>query len=86
MYFSLQNGQTALRMASFNNCVECVRLLLEKGADFNIHDNKVSAVSQSIIVCLTCSLVQKWYSGTDLCAQQHIGCHSVLLMLNKCIQ
>ena len=57
MYFSLQNGQPALIMASFNNRVECVRLLLEKGADFNIQDNKVSAVSQSIIVYFTCSLV-----------------------------
>ena len=57
MYFSLQNGQTALIMASFNNHVECVRLFLENGADFKIQDNKVSAVPQSIIVCLTCSLV-----------------------------
>ena len=54
MYFSLQSGQTALMIASFKNCVECVRLLLEKGADFNLRDN-VRAVSQSIIVCLTCS-------------------------------
>ena len=51
-----QNGQTALIMASFKNFVDCVRLLLEKDADFNIQD-KVTAVSQSIIVCLTCSLV-----------------------------
>ena len=56
LYFSLQNEQTALMIASFKNCLECVRLLLEKGAEFNIQD-KVSAVSQSIIVCLTCSLV-----------------------------
>ena len=51
MYFSLQNGQTALTMASFNNCVECVSLLLEKGADFNIHD-KESAVPYAINRCL----------------------------------
>ena len=42
--------------ASLNNYVRCVKLLLEKKAEVEYED-KVSAVSQSIIICLACSLL-----------------------------
>ena len=44
---SLQFGQTALMEASSRGHVDCVKLLLEKGADVN-HKDGVSAVSQSV--------------------------------------
>ena len=43
----LQSGQTALMEASIGGHVECVKLLLEKGADVN-HKDRVSAVSLSV--------------------------------------
>ena len=55
---SLQNGWTALMKASNKRHDDCVELLLSKGANIN-QKNKVSAVSQSIIVCLACSFVWK---------------------------
>ena len=51
LHTSLQEGWTALMKASSNRHDECV--------DIN-QTNKVSAVSQSIIVCLACSFVWKW--------------------------
>ena len=45
MQLSLQYGWTALMMAGH---IECVQVLLDKGADVNIHD-KVSGV---IIQCV----------------------------------
>ena len=55
MYFSLQSGQTALIKASSKGHVDCVKLLLEKGAEVD-HEDKVSAVSE-LIICLACSFV-----------------------------
>ena len=49
---------------------ECVMLLLEKGTQVN-HQDEVSAVSQSIIVCLVCSLVYRQL------------CYSIFLFLYK---
>ena len=52
----LQSGQTALMKASSEGHVECVKLLLEKGADAN-HQDGVSAVSLSVwyvLLCNTC--------------------------------
>ena len=43
----LQSEQTALMEASSGGHVECVKLLLEKGADVN-HKDWVSAVSLSV--------------------------------------
>ena len=43
----LQYEQTALMKASSRGHVECVKLLLEKGADVNLQD-EVSAVSLSV--------------------------------------
>ena len=43
-------------LASSGGHVRCVTLLLEKDAQVDLQDT-VSAVSQSIIVSLTCSLV-----------------------------
>ena len=42
--------------ASSGNHVECVRLLLDKGALVELQD-EVSAVSQSIIVCWQVSIL-----------------------------
>ena len=47
MFFSLQYGVTALMMASRGGHVECVKLLLEKGASADLLD-KVSAVSHQV--------------------------------------
>ena len=44
MYFSLQYGATALMLAFREGHVECVKLLLDKGASADVSD-KVSAVS-----------------------------------------
>ena len=63
MYFSLQYRETALMKASSEGHVECVKLLLDKGADVN-HKDEVSAVSLSIIVCLACSLVTCVHNST----------------------
>ena len=48
MYFSLQDGVTALMMASREGRVECVKLLLNKGARANLSD-KVSAGSHQVL-------------------------------------
>ena len=56
IHTSLQDGWTALMKASSEGHVDCVNLLLDKGVSIN-QKNKVSAVSQSIIVCLACSFV-----------------------------
>ena len=53
---NLQSGQTALMKASSGGHVECVMLLLKKGADVNCKD-WVSAVSLSVwhvLLCNTC--------------------------------
>ena len=56
MYCSLQGGNTALITASWSGQKDCIEELLEKGAKVD-HEDQVSAVSQSIIVCLACSLL-----------------------------
>ena len=38
MHLSLQSGWTALKKASNAGHMECVQVLLDKGADVNIHD------------------------------------------------
>ena len=43
VYYSLQDGQTALMWASSKGHLECVKDLLDKGAKVNMQ-NKVSAV------------------------------------------
>ena len=44
----LQNGSTALMMTSKAGHIECVKMLLEKGAEINMPDN----VSDVIIHCV----------------------------------
>ena len=51
MCTSLQEGHTALIMASWKGDMEWIQFLLDKDADINCTDN-VSA-----IICLACSLV-----------------------------
>ena len=48
MHLSLQDGWTALMMASQAGHMECVKALLDKGADANIQDE----VSGVIIHCV----------------------------------
>ena len=60
MYFSLQYGYTALMWASLEGRVECVKLLLDKGASADLLD-KVRCGVTSSIVCVACSL---GYSGS----------------------
>ena len=48
MYFSLQDGVTALMIASRKGHVECVKLLLDKGASSDLLD-KVSAGSHQVL-------------------------------------
>ena len=48
MHLTLQNGTTALMLASNEGKVECVEMLLDRGADMNMQD-KVSGV---IIHCV----------------------------------
>ena len=43
MHLLIQNGWTALMMASMEEHMECVQVLLDKGADVNMQD-KVSGV------------------------------------------
>ena len=43
MLLSLQDGRTALMMASWMGHMECVKEILDKGADVNMQD-KVSVV------------------------------------------
>ena len=56
MYCSLQEGHTALIKASWKGHIQCIEELLKHGAKVD-HVDKVSAVLQSIIVCLACSLL-----------------------------
>ena len=51
MTLSLQNGDTPLMFASSIGHVECVKLLLERGAQANNQD-KVSAVHDVISICV----------------------------------
>ena len=39
MHLSLQDGETALMKASEAGHIECVQVLLDKGADVNMQDN-----------------------------------------------
>ena len=48
MHFSLQVGSTALMKASEEGQVECVKMLLDKGAEVNMQDN----VSGVIMHCV----------------------------------
>ena len=48
MHLSLQDGRTPLMEASGGGIVECVKLLLDRGAQAN-HQCKVSAVLISVI-------------------------------------
>ena len=48
MHLSLQEGWTALMIASNAGHMECVNVLLDKGAEVNIHD-KASGVN---ILCV----------------------------------
>ena len=43
VYYSLQDGRTALMWASYSGHLECVKDLLDKGAEVNMQ-SKVSAV------------------------------------------
>ena len=56
MYFSLHDGETVLMMASNAGHVNCVMLLLNKGASTDL-SNKVRCSDTSSIVWLACSLV-----------------------------
>ena len=58
MYCSLQDGHTALITASWKGHEDCIEELLKHGAKVD-HEDKVSAVLQSIIVCLACSFCKK---------------------------
>ena len=46
--FSLQRKRTALMKASLQGSVECVKLLLDKGASADLSD-KVSAVTHQVL-------------------------------------
>ena len=48
MYFSLQDGETALMMASREGHVECVKLLLDEGASADLSD-EVRAGSHQVL-------------------------------------
>ena len=39
--YQTQNGKTALMLASKCGSIECMRLILDAGADMNIRDSKV---------------------------------------------
>ena len=52
MHLSLQDRWTALMSASLAGHMECVKVLLDKGAEANIQDT----VSGLIIHCMQCSL------------------------------
>ena len=56
MYCSIQDGHTALIIASWKGHKECIEELLKHGAKVD-HEDEVSAVLQSIIVCLACTLL-----------------------------
>ena len=43
MHLSLQDGETALMMASEAGQVECIKVLLDRGAEVNMQD-KVSGI------------------------------------------
>ena len=51
MYLSLQNGRTPLMVASGGGHVECVKLLLDKGAQVN-HCTVVSTILMSLVTIL----------------------------------
>ena len=66
VYFSCQRGQTALIVASSKEHVECVMLLLEKGAIADLLD-EVSAGSHQLLSVWHVLLCKKEYSGSGLC-------------------
>ena len=56
MLLSLQDGRTALMMASWMGRMKCVKELLDKGADVNMQD-KVSVV------------LLRGHNGSDVCSE-----------------
>ena len=53
MHLSLQWGQTALMMAYDRGHIECVKMLVDKGAQVNIQDTV--SLSGVIIHCVQCN-------------------------------
>ena len=53
MHLSLQDGRTALMKASEAGQVECVKVLLDRGAEVNIQDTV--SLSGVIIHCVQCN-------------------------------
>ena len=66
MHFSLQDGETALMKASEAGKVECIKVLLDRGAEVNMQD-KVSGVVFRCVVTLSVLL----FSG--LCINSEIN-------------
>ena len=54
MYLSLQSGRTALMIAYDRGHIECVKMLVDKGAQVNIQATLVS-LSSVIIHCVQCN-------------------------------
>ena len=74
LHTSLQEGWTALMKASSERHDDCVKISLNKGVNIN-QKNKVSAVSQSIIVCLACPLCGSgWCDQLCSCANTDYKC------------
>ena len=86
MFFSHQREQTALMKASSGGHVECVRLLLEKGADVN-HKDEVSAGSHQLLsawhvpLCKTGPIVEV-ACGIE-CGYMYVPLLESYLCLNK---
>ena len=53
MHLSLQDGWTALMKASVAGKVECVKVLLDRGAEVNMQDKVIGVIDT---VCMQCSM------------------------------
>ena len=76
MHLSLQDGETALMKASKAGHMECVQVLLDKGADVNMQHTWVSGV---IIHCVHAMqhvprVSEDMCTRTLLCAYMYMPC------------
>ncbi len=69
---SVQNGCTALHVASRNGHLEVIRMLLKAKADVNIMNN----VSRALVIMPRCACASEVYGSVFVCLSVCVVCYS----------